>query len=167
MAFGSRCPSEMPQITANPVGPGFRLTMELELPAPRQTIYDFFSDAFGLEALTPPWLNFHVSTQAPIQLQPGTLIDYKLRIHGVPLRWQSKISVWEPPHRFVDEQLRGPYRRWHHEHLFEETATGTLVRDVVHYEVPGGRLVHSLFVKPDLMKIFAYRRAKLLELFTR
>jgi ligand-binding SRPBCC domain-containing protein len=139
--------------------------MDLELPSPREKIFGFFSDAFQLEALTPPWMNFHVMTAAPIQLEAGTLIDYKLRIHGIPLRWQSKISVWEPPHRFVDEQLRGPYRRWHHEHVFEETPNGTCVRDVVHYAVPGGSLIHSLFVKPDLMKIFAYRCSKLRELF--
>src|SRR5688500_2758490 len=97
--------SSMPQITPNPAGSGFRLKMELELPCPRESIFNFFSDAFQLEALTPPLLNFHVTTPAPIQLQAGALIDYKLRIHGFPLRWRSRISVWEPPHRFVDEQL--------------------------------------------------------------
>ncbi len=155
----------MLQIIPNPTGPGFRLEAAAELTCPRADVFDFFSDAFQLETLTPPWMHFHVMTPAPIRLEAGTLIDYKLRIHGFPLRWRSKISVWEPPYRFVDEQLLGPYRRWHHEHLFEETPRGTLVRDVVHYAVPGGRLVNALLIKPDLTKIFAFRTAKLLEFF--
>jgi hypothetical protein len=154
-----------PQITPNPDGSGYRLKMDLELPRPRETLFDFFADAFQLEAITPPWMQFHVTTPAPIVLQAGALIDYKLRIHGIPLRWQSRISVWDPPHRFVDEQVRGPYRRWHHEHVFDATQAGTLIRDIVHYAVPGGRIVHALLVKPDLMKIFAFRATKLRELF--
>jgi ligand-binding SRPBCC domain-containing protein len=112
-------------------------------------------------------MHFRVVTPAPIRIEPGTVIDYQLRIHGIPLRWRSKIAVWEPPQRFVDEQVRGPYRRWHHEHLFDETPGGTRIRDIVHYAVPGGRLVHALFVKPDLLKIFAYRTKRLRELFGR
>jgi ligand-binding SRPBCC domain-containing protein len=137
----------------------------LELQRPRETLFAFFSDAFQLEALTPPWLRFHVVTAAPIELKQGALIDYKLRIRGVPLRWQSRISVWEPPHRFVDEQMRGPYRHWRHEHLFESTASGTFIRDIVHYSVPGGRIVHALFIRRDLIRIFTYRGLRLRELF--
>jgi ligand-binding SRPBCC domain-containing protein len=156
-----------PKVVPNPSGRGYRLEAEIELPQPRSHVFDFFADAFQLETITPPWMQFRVVTPAPIQIEPGTVIDYQLRIHGIPLRWRSKIAVWEPPQRFVDEQLRGPYRRWHHEHLFDETASGTRIRDVVHYAVPGGRLVHVLFVKPDLLKIFAYRTARLRELFGR
>lgn len=152
-------------IRSHPGGHGFLLESDQELRHPRQRVFDFFSDAFQLEALTPPWLKFQVVTPAPIRIQTGTLIDYRLRIHGLPLRWQSRISQWEPPFRFVDEQIRGPYRRWHHEHLFEETSAGTLVRDVIHYEVPGGRLIDRWFVRPDLQKIFTFRTEKLRALF--
>lgn len=142
----------------------FRLSCAQWVPQPRETVFAFFADAFGLEALTPPWLNFHVLTPRPIEMAAGRLIDYRLKLHGVPLRWQSRIEVWEPPLRFVDAQVRGPYRRWHHEHRFEEVDGGTLCRDVVHYAVPGGWLIDALLVRPDLQRIFAYRQAKLREL---
>jgi ligand-binding SRPBCC domain-containing protein len=110
-------------------------------------------------------MNFHVAAERPLTIQAGTKIDYKLRIHGLPLCWQSLISVWEPPVRFVDEQLRGPYRMWHHEHRFSDENGGTLAADEVHYRVPGGRLVNRLFVAPDLRKVFSYRTQKLQEIF--
>jgi ligand-binding SRPBCC domain-containing protein len=145
-------------------GGEFLLVSEQFLPQPRDQVFAFFSDAFQLEALTPPWLKFAVLTPAPIRLGQDTLIDYRLRLHGIPLRWQSRIAVWEPPVRFVDVQTRGPYRRWHHEHSFMEADGGTLCRDVVHYAVLGGRLVERLLVRPDLVRIFGYRRARLEEL---
>jgi ligand-binding SRPBCC domain-containing protein len=148
-----------------PSGRGFRLEAEQFLPHPRARIFEFFSDAVQLEALTPAFLGFKVLTPLPLTIQAGTLIDYRLRLHGIPLRWQSRISVWEPPLRFVDEQIRGPYRFWHHEHRFEEHAGGTLCRDIVDYNVLGGRLVNRLFVAPDLRKIFAFRQARLNEMF--
>jgi ligand-binding SRPBCC domain-containing protein len=153
------------QMDFAPVGRGeFRLVCEQFVPHFRQVVFDFFSDAFGLEELTPPWLNFHVMTPRPITMREGLLIDYRLRLHGIPLRWQSRIDAWEPPFRFVDVQVRGPYRRWHHEHVFAEVAGGTLCRDIVHYAVPGGALIEKLLVRPDLRKIFAYRQARLREL---
>src|SRR4051812_31000781 len=91
-----------------PTGRGFRLETRQFLPHPRDQVFEFFSDAFQLETLTPKWMHFSVLTPAPIQLAEGTLIDYRLRVHGIPLKWQSRISVWEPPHCFVDEQIRGP-----------------------------------------------------------
>lgn len=91
----------------------------------------------------------------------GTKIDYALRIHGIPLRWQSEITSWQPPFRFVDEQRKGPYRAWIHEHTFEEKDGGTLVRDVVQYTVRGGEIVRRLLVAPDLEKIFTYRTQQL------
>ncbi len=97
-------------------------------------------------------------------MQAGTLIDHKLRVRGIPLRWRTLISTWEPPFRFVDEQLRGPYRQWIHEHTFEERDGGTLTRDVVRYSVFGGALVDRLFVRRDVEKIFTYRTQRLLEL---
>ena len=153
------------QFGRNSSNSGFRLEATAELNQPRERLFEFFADAFQLESITPPWLHFHVVTAGPIRICAGTLIDYKLRIHGIPLTWQSRISVWDPPHRFVDEQVRGPYRHWHHEHLFESTQSGTLTRDIVDYSVPGGRLINRLFVQPDLIKIFTYRCNKLQELF--
>ena len=129
-------------ITSSPhPGAAYRLQAEIWVPQPREEVFDFFADAFNLEAITPPWLNFSVKTPAPIAMETGTLIDYRLRLHGIPITWRTLISVWEPPFRFVDQQLRGPYRLWHHEHTFEELDGGTLVRDTVDYAVPGGPLV--------------------------
>lgn len=142
-----------------------RLEAEQFLPVRRERLFEFFSDAFQLQTLTPPWLHFSVLTPAPISISAGTLIDYRLRLRGIPIRWQSRISVWDPPVRFVDEQTRGPYRRWHHEHFFETADDGTNCRDVVDYAVFGGRLIDACLVRPDLIRIFEYRQLRLRELF--
>ena len=134
---------------------------EQTLPRPISEVFAFFSDAGNLEAITPPWLRFHVLTSCPIEMRVGTLIDYRLRIRGIPLRWRSEITAWEPPHRFVDEQRRGPYRLWRHEHTFEPCAGGTLCRDRVRYAVPFDFLAHRWLVRPDIERIFAYRRKQL------
>jgi len=130
---------------------------EIWLPCPREEIFSFFADAANLDAITPPWLNFHTVTPGPIVMGAGTVIDHQLRIRGVPIRWRSKITIWEPPARFVDEQVRGPYRLWRHEHLFVERDGGTVVHDHVRYSVPFDFLVHELLVRGDIEKIFAYR----------
>lgn len=143
----------------------FTFTAELWLPRAPAEIFPFFADARNLQAITPAWLDFQIVTPGPITMQAGTLIDYRLRVHGVPLRWRTRINVWEPPHRFVDEQLRGPYRQWLHEHTFVAQNGGTLARDVVRYAVPGGALVNWLFVRRDVERIFAHRQAKLRERF--
>jgi ligand-binding SRPBCC domain-containing protein len=143
----------------------FALHAEQWLPCARSKLFDLFSDAFKLETLTPPLLRFQVLTPPPIVIRTGTLIDYKLRLHGIPIRWQSEISEWEPPSRFVDWQTRGPYRLWRHEHRFVEQLGGTLAIDHVEYRAPGGSLVNRLFVVPDLRKIFGFRMQKLRELF--
>ena len=101
----------------------------------------------------------------PERICAGSRIDYRLRLHGIPLRWQSEITVWEPPFRFVDVQIRGPYRAWIHEHSFEPRDGATLMRDYVQYAVRGGPLVRRLFVGPDLDRIFMYRRCRLETLF--
>lgn len=143
----------------------FELKTEQWLPRPLGEIFPFFADARNLQVLTPPWLNFEILTPGVIEMHPGTLIDYRLRLHGITLRWQSEITAWEPPHRFLDEQRRGPYRMWHHEHRFEEAGGKTLVSDHIRYAVPGGWLVNRLLVAPDVHRIFSWRREKLQELF--
>ncbi len=156
-----------PELTFEPApaGRGFRLTARQWLPLPPSDLYPFFADAGQLERLTPPWLRFAVLTPLPVEMQAGTLLDYRLRLHGIPLRWQSRIAVWEPPRRFVDEQVRGPYRWWRHEHVLEADGSGTLLHDVVDYGVPLGRWAHWLLVQGDLRRIFNYRRLVLQELF--
>lgn len=142
-----------------------RFESEIWLPRPRAEVFPFFADAGNLERLTPPWLGFRILTPPPIAMSAGARIDYRLRVHGLPLRWRTRIEVWDPPHRFVDVQLRGPYRLWHHTHTFEEGDGGTLCRDVVRYAVPGGALVDRLFVRRDVERIFAFRGEALRSLF--
>ncbi len=119
------------------------LEARLFLPHPLDTVFPFFADAGNLETLTPSWLRFETLTPLPIQMHEGTLIEYRLRLHGIPVRWQSEITAWEPPKRFVDEQRHGPYRQWIHEHTFTERDGGSEIRDFVRYSVPGGLLVDS------------------------
>lgn len=141
------------------------LKRELWVPQPLSVVFPFFAEPHNLEALTPPWLNFSIETPAPIDLHAGTLIDYRIKLYGVPMRWRTLISAWEPPHRFVDEQLRGPYRIWHHEHLFTEQNGGTLLTDRVHYQSPLGFLTHPLFVRRQLEAIFDFRHRVISEKF--
>jgi len=156
----------MVTIVRHPVQRGvYRLTTELRLPVSRDEVFGFFADAYQLERITPPWLHFSVQTPRPIEMHSGTLIDYKLRLHGIPIHWRTRISQWEPPFQFVDEQLAGPYRLWRHLHTFEEVAGQTICRDEVDHSVPGGSLVHWLIVKRDVRKIFEYRRIMLAQIF--
>jgi len=143
----------------------FTLETEIRIPAALDQAWPFFSDARNLERLTPEFLRFRMETPDPIEMGEGTLIDYRLRIRGVPIRWQSEITAWEPPYRFVDEQRRGPYRLWVHEHTFAADGDQTLARDLVHYDHFGGKLVNRILVEPDLRRIFAYRHRVLLEIF--
>jgi len=138
---------------------------ELWLPLPPERLFSFFGDVANLEAITPPWLHFEILTPQPNAMRAGALIDYRLRVHGLPLRWRTRINVWHPPHRFVDEQLRGPYRLWIHEHTFVARDGGTLARDQVRYAVPLDSLLHRWFVRPDIERIFRYRSAALQERF--
>lgn len=128
------------------------------LPRRLEEVFGFFADARNLERITPSWLHFSVLTPAPIEMRAGALIDYRLRVRGIPLRWRSEITAWEPPLRFVDEQRRGPYRMWVHEHTFTQRDGGTEVGDRVTYAVPGGWLIERLLVGPDVRRIFAHRR---------
>ena len=104
-------------------------------------------------------------TPLPIEMAQGTVISYRIRLRGIPVGWTSEITDWEPPFQFTDTQVRGPYRRWVHRHVFEETAEGTLAIDEVSYQVLGGWLVDRLFVAGQLRRVFEYRRARVLELF--
>lgn len=136
------------------------LETDLDLPTPVETVFPFFADAGNLEAITPPELRFRFVTSLPIEMRVGALIEYRLSLFGVPFSWLTEISVWEPGKRFVDRQLRGPFRLWHHEHRFESTAAGgTRMRDTVHYALPLeplGRLAHPV-VRSRLDRIFDYR----------
>ena len=143
----------------------YTLHTELWLPRPREEIFPFFAEARNLEAITPPWLKFEVLTPAPIAIRAGAIIDYRIRVHGIPIRWRTEIAEWNPPHGFVDVQLRGPYTLWHHTHTFEERDGGTLCGDCVRYRPRGGALINWLFVRRDVERIFAYRQQRLREIF--
>jgi ligand-binding SRPBCC domain-containing protein len=138
-----------------------------KLPGAPAAVFEFFSDPLNLEAITPPWLRFRVLTGGPLEMARGTLLEYRLRLHGLPLRWLTRIDVWEPPLRFVDVQVRGPYRLWRHTHGFEPDGDRTLMRDTVDYALPLGplgELAHAAFVRRDLARIFDFRHRKVHEL---
>lgn len=139
----------------------FRLRTELVLARGIEEVFEFFSDAHNLEWITPPWLRLRVLTPHPIDMGVGARIRYRFRVRGIPGCWASEITAWEPPFRFVDEQRGGPFRRWVHEHTFLTRQGQTIARDDVCYAVPGGRLLHDLFVRNDLERLFSYRHAQL------
>jgi ligand-binding SRPBCC domain-containing protein len=128
--------------------------------------FAFFSDAGNLERLTPPWLSFRITTPLPIEMKEGTLIDYVIELYGVPIRWRTRIDVWEPGVRFVDRQIAGPYRWWHHEHRFEALDGGTRVIDRVEY-LPRAAWLSSWLVNRDVQRIFSYRQTALASLLCR
>ena len=132
-------------------------TREQRLPGTPLEVFPFFADAANLEAITPPWLGFRIVTQQPVVMREGALIEYRLRLRGVPLRWRTRIDVWEPGVRFVDRQLSGPYRVWRHTHEFEADGPGhTVMRDVVRWQAPLHRFSAPL-VRRDIERIFDFR----------
>ena len=145
------------------------LTRSLTLDVPRETVFPFFADAGNLEIITPPELGFNIITPYPIEMKKGTLIDYTLRMRGLPIKWRTEITEWDPPNRFVDTQLKGPYSQWIHTHTF--TAIGpsqTLIEDEVRYRLPLeplGDLAHFL-VEYELERIFEFRRAAVIGHFS-
>ena len=144
-----------------------QLEVSLTVQHPREEVFGFFADAGNLERLTPPELRFRILTPQPITMFAGSLIDYRLQLFGVSFAWQTLISRWEPPACFVDEQLRGPYRKWVHTHQFREVAGGTEIIDQVVYQLPLGplgRLVR-LPVARRLQRIFSFRQQVLQEIF--
>ncbi|NIR43293.1 MAG: SRPBCC family protein [Gemmatimonadetes bacterium] len=149
------------ELTINRAERGHLLVAKSRISRSVEEVFDFFGNAHNLERVTPPFLRFEILTPDPVIMRQGALLDYRLNLRGIPLHWRSEITVWEPGRRFVDTQLKGPYRWWVHEHRFEPTDSGTLMTDRVEYGVPGGALVNFLLVGPDLRRIWEYREQEM------
>ena len=137
-----------------------RLERHQRIARPLSEVFAFFSDATNLEAITPPFLRFRIVTPTPIEMREGARIEYRLALWGVPLRWHTRIVVWRPNERFVDEQSAGPYAYWHHLHEFQADGGATRMRDELSYALPLGplgALAHALWVKRQLWTIFDHR----------
>jgi ligand-binding SRPBCC domain-containing protein len=146
----------------------FLMETDVWLPHPRSKVFEFFKHAENLQIMTPDWLNFKILTPLPITMAEGMVIDYALGLYGIRFHWQTQIVSWQPPSQFVDTQLKGPYRSWVHTHIFAEKDGGTLMRDLVEYQPPGGLmapLLDRLFVARQVEKIFAYRKTQILKHF--
>jgi ligand-binding SRPBCC domain-containing protein len=137
----------------------------LLVPRRLDEVFAFFADAGNLQRITPPWVDFRIESPLPLDMRPGALIDYRLKVRGLPIRWRTEITGWDPPHEFVDTQLRGPYRRWVHTHRFTAVPGGTLVEDEVDFVVPFGWLAERLLVRSDLTAIFLHRQRAILAAF--
>lgn len=139
----------------------YHLEREQIIDRSRRETFAFFSDARNLEALTPPFLKFRILTPSPIHMSEGTMIDYRIVLHGVPIKWRTLIETWAPEEKFVDTQLSGPYALWRHTHTFADTGDGrTIMKDHVEYAIPFGplgRIVHGLFVHASIQQIFDFR----------
>lgn len=138
------------------------------IPAPVDRVFQFFSEAQNLAEITPKWLGFRMLTPDPVEMRAGTRLEYRISLHGVPLRWRTLITEWNPPHGFKDIQLSGPYKVWEHEHRFEPAPGGTLMRDIVRYELPFGKLgqwIEQYWVRRDLQRIFDYRAERVADLW--
>lgn len=138
------------------------------VPKPRSEVFPFFADAANLERLTPAFLSFRILTPLPIAMQPGALIDYRIKLFGIPMTWRTQIEAFEPGERFVDVQLKGPYALWRHTHTFRDVPEGTEIRDRVEYALPLGplgRIAHALMVKRTLGRIFDHRARVMTEMF--
>lgn len=145
-----------------------QLNSSLVVPRALDEVFGFFADARNLQELTPPWLDFRILTPMPVEMRAGLRIDYRINLKRMPMRWCSEISLWDPPLRFVDRQLRGPYRHWYHLHTFTPVPGGTRIEDTVTYACPGWLLeplLHRCFVQPDLRAIFTYRQQQMSKLF--
>jgi hypothetical protein len=130
------------------------------LPNPLSRVFPFFEKPENLARITPRNLGFRILTPSPIVMKVGTLVDYTIRLGGIPVRWRTLITTYEPPFQFVDEQIKGPYAFWHHRHLFRDLGGSTEMRDVVHYALPAGilgTLAHALYIRRRLEQIFRHR----------
>lgn len=137
--------------------------------APLGEVFPFFSDARNLQRLTPPWVGFEVLSRGDLDMAEGLLIDYRIRIHGLPIRWRTEISEWDPPHRFQDTQLKGPYALWEHTHRFTPASGDiTVMTDHIRYRPRGGPLaplINRALVAKDVRRIFEYRSMVLQGIF--
>ena len=143
------------------------LKKTIEVPAPREEVFSFFADAWNLERITPAELNFNIITKRPIELKKGAIIEYQLGLFGLKFGWLTRISEWNPPGSFVDEQLKGPYKYWHHTHRFIEEKGGTIIEDEVRYKLPFyplGELAGPI-VALQLGRIFNYREKIIRQIF--
>jgi ligand-binding SRPBCC domain-containing protein len=146
------------------------LDRSLFIPRPREEVFAFFADAENLERITPAFLHFHILTPRPIAMHAGTLIDYQLRLFGIPFHWQTRIETFDPIFSFTDVQLTGPYRRWRHRHSFTDIPGGTQMDDHVEYQLPFGLLgsiAHALFVRRAIVQIFDHRNATIAKIFSK
>ncbi|HXG82735.1 MAG TPA: SRPBCC family protein [Pyrinomonadaceae bacterium] len=143
------------------------LTRKLTLDVPREKVFQFFADAGNLERITPPELNFQILTPQPIDIGKGALIDYRLKLRGLPVTWKTEISEWNPPVSFIDRALKSPYKQWIHRHVFAENANGgTDIEDIVRYRLPFEPLgdLARWFVRRELDYIFDYRQKVVAEI---
>ncbi|MGB7201928.1 MAG: SRPBCC family protein [Pyrinomonadaceae bacterium] len=143
-------------------------TGSLEIALPRHEVFSFFANAENLERITPPQLGFQIITPTPIEMKAGALIDYRISLHGIPMTWRTEITKWDPPHEFVDKQLKGPYKQWIHRHTFTETENGTtLIGDEVRYRLPFEPFgdIARFFVEREIKNIFDYRQKTVAEVF--
>lgn len=148
--------------------PEHTLLRETVIDRPIEEVFDFFCRAENLEKITPPSLSFRILTPLPVEMREGTLIDYVIKLSGLPMKWRTLIAKWDPPHVFVDQQLNGPYLKWHHEHRFVAEGNRTRMFDRVEYRVPGWILepiIHRLFVRQRVESIFDHRTKVIQEVF--
>lgn len=146
----------------------YTFSLETFVPRPQEEVFAFFSRAENLEKITPPKLRFKILTPLSITMQEGALIDYRIRLLGLPFKWRTEITLWEPPFRFRDVQLSGPYRKWEHTHSFEAADGGTRMRDEVHYQIPLdllSPLTNRFFIRKQIADIFEHRKDALDAIF--
>lgn len=144
-----------------------RFEAEILISKPLSEVFLFFSDAKNLELITPPWLSFRMTWQSDDQIKNGTEFKYQLNVHGIRLRWHSRIVQWEDQKRFTDIQLSGPYAKWEHQHLFESRGESTWMKDIVDFKLPFGIFGDFLggrFIERDIQQIFNYRTQTIKEL---
>jgi ligand-binding SRPBCC domain-containing protein len=150
------------------MNPHYTLNREQWVPRSIEDTFAFFSDAGNLEELTPRWLKFRILTPQPIDMASGTWIRYRLAWHGIPIKWTTLITRWDPPCSFEDLQLSGPYKLWHHTHIFQPERGGTRITDIVQYALPLGllgRVTHALSVRRNVEQIFDYRFQRIQAIF--
>jgi len=131
-------------------------------------VFDFFCNAENLQKLTPDSLNFKIKSELPIKMEKGALIDYRINLYGIPVNWKTEITEWEPPYKFEDTQLKGPYKLWKHQHIFKEVGNKTEMTDIVDYNPKGwpfNTLLNKLFVRKEVEKIFQFREQKIQTVF--